>query len=150
MQTLMQKLNYRAGMEILVINPPEGMELIDRELENPRTLRLPGMESRIGDLVPFALVFVLDQRGLREALDPLWNRLEGDCLLWIAYPKKTSRKYKADLDRDHGWDSLGAHGYEPVRQVALDEDFSAVRFRKLEYIKKMIRPEEAMLTRTKK
>jgi len=34
---------------------------------------------------------------------------------------------------------LADDGYEPVRQVAIDEDWSALRFRKVEQIKKMTR-----------
>ena len=31
------------------------------------------------------------------------------------------------------------HGFEPVRQVAIDEDWSALRFRRAEHIKTMTR-----------
>jgi len=34
---------------------------------------------------------------------------------------------------------LGKSGFEPVRMVAIDEDWSALRFRKPENIKKMTR-----------
>jgi hypothetical protein len=34
---------------------------------------------------------------------------------------------------------LGDAGFEPVRQVAIDEDWSALRFRRVEYIKSMTR-----------
>ncbi len=35
--------------------------------------------------------------------------------------------------------TLGAAGFEPVRMVAIDEDWSALRFRRVEHIKKMTR-----------
>ena len=64
---------------------------------------------------------------------------EGDAILWICYPKKSSKKYKCDFNRDSGWTVLGAAGYEPVRMVAIDEDWSALRFRKAENIKTLTR-----------
>ena len=37
---------------------------------------------------------------------------------------------------------MGAAGFEPVRMVAIDEDWSALRFRRAEFIKTMTRPQE--------
>ena len=37
-------------------------------------------------------------------------------------------------------------GYEPVRQVAIDEDWSALRFRKVEFIKTMNRKPEGAIS----
>jgi len=75
-------------------------------------------------------------------------RLEGDATLWFAYPKGTSRRYTCDFNRDTGWDAVGRIGFEPVRQVALDEDWSALRFRRAEFIKSLRRaPERALSAR---
>lgn len=41
----------------------------------------------------------------------------------------TSKNYKCDFNRDSEWISLGKYNLEPVRQVAIDDDFSALRFR---------------------
>jgi hypothetical protein len=54
--------------------------------------------------------------------------------LWIAYPKQTSKRYRADFNRDTGFDVLGDMGFEGVRQIAIDEDWSALRFRRVEFI----------------
>ncbi len=35
--------------------------------------------------------------------------------------------------------NLGNAGFEPVRQVAIDDDWSALRFRRTEYIKSFTR-----------
>jgi hypothetical protein len=65
--------------------------------------------------------------------------LEEDALFWFAYPKKSSKKYQCEFNRDNGWQSLGDLGFEPVRMVAIDEDWSALRFRKAENIKTITR-----------
>jgi hypothetical protein len=49
-------------------------------------------------------------------------------LLWIAYPKGTSG-VKTDVNRDRLWPVIEALGWKPVRQVAIDEVWSALRFR---------------------
>lgn len=62
-----------------------------------------------------------------------------DPVVWVAYPKQSSKKYPCEFNRDTGWDGLGEIGYEPVRQVAIDSDWSALRFRKVGNIKSMRR-----------
>ena len=58
-------------------------------------------------------------------------------MVWFAYPKGSSKKYKCEFNRDTGWSAVGKQGFEPVRMVASDEDWSALRFRRVEFIKKM-------------
>ena len=48
-------------------------------------------------------------------------------------------EYKCDFNRDNGWTRLGELGFEPVRQVAIDDDWSALRFRRVGFIKTMTR-----------
>ena len=82
-----------------------------------------------------------------DALAPkLALKAEGDAILWFAYPKGTSKRYKSQIDRDHGWNALGHEGFEPVRMVAIDEDWSAKRYRRAAFIKNMTRPEKHRLT----
>ena len=59
--------------------------------------------------------------------------------MWYAYPKGTSKRYTCEFNRDNGWAVVGEQGFEPVRQVAIDEDWSALRFRKVSFIKTMTR-----------
>ena len=60
-------------------------------------------------------------------------------LVWFCYPKKSSKRYKTDISRDHGWSPLLDRGWEGVRQVAIDEDWSALRFRPRSRIAKYTR-----------
>ena len=52
--------------------------------------------------------------------------MAGNPTIWFAYPKGASTKYKSEINRDKGWLSLGNQGFEPVSQVAIDEDWSAL------------------------
>jgi hypothetical protein len=57
----------------------------------------------------------------------------------------------ADIGRDDSWQPLGDLGFEGVRQVAIDEDWSALRFRHVDYIKTFKRdPKRAMSAKGKR
>ncbi len=89
--------------------------------------------------VPFAIGFAVSQSECDRISSTVASATEGDSIVWIAYPKGSSKKYKCDFNRDTGWTVLGDAGFEPVRQVAIDEDWSALRFRRTEYIKSLTR-----------
>jgi hypothetical protein len=61
--------------------------------------------------------------------------------LWFAYPKK-SGAYASDISRDQGWDALAVAGFLGVTQIAIDEDWSALRFRPRGEIAKLTRKSE--------
>ena len=76
------------------------------------------------------MAFVKTRQEVETATESLVQAAEGDAQLWMVYPKSSSKKYRCEFNRDTGWQALGEAGYEPVRQVAIDEDWSALRFRK--------------------
>ncbi len=89
--------------------------------------------------VNFVLAFVKEQKQINN-LAPKINEILANCaLFWWAYPKGTSKKHTFNFSRDSGWQIMGDLGYEPVRMVSIDDDWSAFRFRKAENIKKMTR-----------
>ena len=55
------------------------------------------------------------------------NRLFMDAILWVAYPK--GGQLGTDLTRDVLAELVKAHGVQPVRQVSLDDVWSALRLR---------------------
>jgi hypothetical protein len=132
------KLNLKDQTEILVIDAPKSFEAELGQLDGVRVRRklAPGMS------VSFALVFVTSQAGIDAIARPLAKAAAGDAVVWFAYPKGTSKKYTSTIDRDHGWNALGDAGFEGVRMIAIDEDWTAKRLRKAEYIKTMNRPAE--------
>jgi hypothetical protein len=50
-----------------------------------------------------------------------------DRVAWVGYPK--GGKLGTDLNRDRLAEALAAHGIQPVRQVSIDDTWSALRFR---------------------
>jgi hypothetical protein len=131
MTPIFQKLNLKAQPEIVVFNVPASFEPELARLESVKIVRNPTKPVR----VQFALVFALQQAELDRLSKILAAHSEGDALLWFAYPKGTSRRYSCEFNRDTGFNVIRAAGFDSVRQVAIDEDWSALRFRRLEYLK---------------
>jgi hypothetical protein len=84
--------------------------------------------------VSFALVFATQKSHVDRLSKSLAAKASGDAILWFAYPKGTSRRFKCDFNRDNGWEVIRQAGWDSVRQVAIDEDWSALRFRRTEFI----------------
>ena len=144
MSQLFKKLNLGGQTRILVLNHPASFE--------PELAALTGVtivrDARRIRKTGFMLVFVVTRRELDAAAALAARKTEGDAVVWFAYPKGTSRNYTCEFNRDTGWDALGAAGFEGVRIVAIDADWSALRFRRVEFIKKMTRDAKRTLTRT--
>ena len=141
MPNVFDKLQLKDRKVILVLNAPASFE--------PELARLEGVDVKrsLSDVkeVEFSLAFVTSQAELDAAVKGITSRAKGDAVVWFAYPKGSSKKYTSTINRDSGWDSLGSTGFEGVRMIAIDEDWSAVRFRKAEFIKAMKRdPKHAM------
>jgi hypothetical protein len=135
MTSVLQKLNLKAQREIVVFNVPASFEPELARLESVRILRNPKKPAA----VQFALAFVTQQTELDRLSRILAADSEDDVLLWFAYPKGTSKRYTCEFNRDTGWHIIRAAGFDSVRQVAIDEDWSALRFRRVEYIKASVR-----------
>jgi hypothetical protein len=89
--------------------------------------------------VDFSLSFVTKQKEVDALAITVGRKAAGDAIVWIAYPKKSSKKYACEFNRDSGWPSMGEAGFEPGRMVAIDEE---LRFRRAEFIENITRPEE--------
>jgi hypothetical protein len=136
MTTLFKKLNFKGEAAIHVLNAPESF-IPELEALEPFTVINTNLAS--GEKSSFLLGFCSLQKEVDLLAAKAAAAVEGDGILWIAYPKGTSKKYTCDFNRDTGWHVLGKLGFEPVRGVAIDEDWSALRFRRVEFIKKMTR-----------
>ncbi len=135
MTPLFNKLNLKGQRDIVVLNAPADF---DRELDALQGVAIHRDAAGL-DRVEFALAFVTTHAQLQAAVDAVLPKAPGDAVVWIAYPKGSSRRYTCEFNRDSGWAPLGAAGFEAVRQVAVDEDWSALRFRRVEFIKSMTR-----------
>lgn len=130
MGPVFEKLNLKDQAEVVVLHAPLSFEPELAWLADRRVVR----DVSEVETVRFALAFAYMKSELDALSAALASKAEGDAVLWFAYPKRTSKRYKADFDRDHGWEVLRVAGFEPVRQVAIDADWSALRFRRAESV----------------
>jgi len=136
--SLLAKLNFKAHRRVLVVGAPEEAAQLVASLREHAPVFL---DAKAKGSFDFALVFLKGCAEVGTAAQAT-ELLAEDAPFWCCYPKKSSKKYASDLSRDGGWQPLGDLGFEPVRQVALDEDWSALRFRKAEKIKVLTRSAE--------
>ena len=146
MTPLFKKLNLKDQRSIVVLNAPESFEPELRALNGVVVNR----KIPKGANLEFGIAFVITQEQLDKASVALAAAADGDAILWMAYPKGTSKRYKCEFNRDSGWNVLDQAGFEGVRQVAIDEDWSALRFRRIEFVKSLTRAPERVLTQAGK
>jgi hypothetical protein len=130
MTNLWDKLNLKEGQEVLVLEAPQSFVSALKALPPGRVhQRLSSIKQPT-----FVLAFAEKKSELDKLSAAVVAKARGDAVLWFAYPKGTSKKFKCDFNRDTGWNVLRESGFDTVRQVAIDEDWSALRFRRTEFI----------------
>lgn len=132
---VVKKLQYKdLGQAVLIMNAPPSYQEVMQSLQgevHTESVHAP---------YDFVQVFGTSNAQLRELAIVGAKAVADNGLLWLCYPKKTSKKYKnSDCSRDSIAGILADEGYEPVRQIAIDDDWSALRYRKAEQIKTMTR-----------
>jgi hypothetical protein len=108
---LLAKLQLRPGSTLGLVAAPE---------DSPVS---PTAEPASADAL---LAFVRTAADL-DGLEAVYAAARADRLTWIAYPK--AGRLGTDLNRDRLAAAVTARGLRPVRQVALDDTWSALRFR---------------------
>jgi hypothetical protein len=143
MSDVFKKLNLKDDdTEIVVLDAPSSFEPELAALKNV-TIRRRAEDAKA---ITFFLAFVTKKKEIDRLAKILAKRSVGDVVAWFAYPKGSSKRYTSDFKMMTGWPSLGDAGFEVVRLVAIDEDWSAKRFRRAEFIKTMTRPKEWAMT----
>ena len=127
---LMKKLRLEPEKQALLLNPPESFgEALGADVSKINFL------ADFEENLEFVLVFAHKQRQITSVIPDIHKSLIEDGLLWLAYPKKSS-KVESDLSRDVIWDMLKDYGYRPVTQISIDDIWSALRFRQAHLVGK--------------
>ncbi|SFV32378.1 hypothetical protein SAMN05216456_1628 [Devosia crocina] len=124
---LLHRLQIRAGTRLWLINVPQ--HVAEEITAGAEVEPVSGDSYYDGALACFA-----NPAEVETMVPRILKELPPDGLLWVAYRKGEAGK-AAGLTRDRGWDVLEAGGLRPVRNVALDEEWSALRFRPKEMVK---------------
>lgn len=110
---LAAKLQLRPGQPIRLVNAPPGLLLDLAATDEP-------------DAGPI-LLFVRSGAELAEHAPVAAAAVQAGRPAWIAYPK--AGQLGTDLNRDRVWKPLLEQGIRPIRQVSIDETWTALRFR---------------------
>jgi hypothetical protein len=103
---IFDKLNLKDQETVVVIDSPPSFEDELRRLKGVNIVRdTKGLSS-----VEFAIAFVTRRKEVDSAVR------------------------KLEVNRDTGWEALRSAGFDTVRLVAIDADWSALRFRRKEHI----------------
>jgi len=132
MKKLLAKLNYKGTRRIAVLNSEDiFFRSVSKELQGVIT------DQEIDQRCPyeFMIIFVKSVDELENIAPIALHNLTADGILWFCYPKKSSKKYSSDLERDKGWKALNDAGFHGIRMVSVDDDWSAMRFRNAKFIK---------------
>lgn len=147
MTPLFKKLNFKNQTAIVAINYPKSFEV---ELNAMKEIASYINDIKKAKEIDFAMLFVTKQNEIDVLIKEIYSKLKGDAVLWFCYPKGSSKNYTCNFNRDTGWQTLAKYELEPVRIVAIDEDWSALRFRKVKFIKTITRRESYAHTKAAK
>lgn len=121
LEPILKKLRYKEEFKACVINAPEYLSKFFQEA---------GLSTNhVSKESEFTLLFIEGKADFDKLFEDTLKKLAYDSVFWICYPKGSSKKYKSDINRDSLWAATNGSGYRPVSAVAIDADWSALRYR---------------------
>ncbi len=140
---LLKKLKRRDEGKLYLLNLPEILNKLKDDFQEVLTVS----EMLDDEKAAFVLVFFHSQDEVRKIVPEIMKSIHEDTLLWVSYPKKSSKTITSDITRDEGWEIFGEYAYEPVSQISISDDYSALRFKPLKDIKNFKRNEKMILSK---
>jgi hypothetical protein len=118
---LLKKLQIRSGARLWLINVPE-------RIAEALTAGAEVEPVGHGEAFDGAIAFCANPTEVARFVTQILPGLPEDGLLWFAYRKGDAAK-ASGLSRDAGWSALNTAGFNPVRSIAFDEEWTGLRFR---------------------
>jgi hypothetical protein len=122
-KSVAQKLMIKEGHKVLFINAPDGYEKTLGKLPEKVEV-LVNTENNI-DVIQ---VFLTTQAELETHLGLLPGLLKPTGILWISYPKSTSKR-PVDINRNTINEYAMSLGLQGVAMIAIDNTWSALRLK---------------------
>ncbi|WP_422351496.1 DUF3052 domain-containing protein [Flagellimonas sp.] len=120
---LAKKLGIKEGFSILLVNEPEHYLNLFSDLPSGISFK----EQASSESVDFIHIFCTTRSELEEAVKIYKPALKKTGLLWVSWPKGSS-KIVTDLKRDPIREHLLAIGLVDTKVAAVDEDWSGLKF----------------------
>src|SRR6266849_2029318 len=121
--SLVKKLGIKPGQKMLILNAPEDYIHLLGTLPDGAEVK-----TKAAGTFDFVQAFMYNKADVESYAAVAMRVLKPGGLLWFTYPKKTS-SIKTDITRDIVWEEVIKSGIRPVTQIAIDETWSALRFR---------------------
>ena len=124
MEDLIRKLKFRDNAVIL--NAPDAIrqEFVRLSFKTAFDKKVKSSNT---------LVFIYDNKQLLDFLKNKLELIEPDSVLWLAYPKGTS-KVKTDINRDTIRVTSEGFGIKTVTAISIDDTWSGLRFRPIDKV----------------
>lgn len=116
---LWQKLGLEPGQRCLVDNVPSDYAALTG-------FDLAQLVNAKNGEADFAHLFVTDRAALEAALDRTMPRIADGGMLWISWPKKTSKLFR-DLTEDGIRAVALPRGWVDIKVCAVDDDWSGLK-----------------------
>jgi hypothetical protein len=130
MNPISKKLRLKPGMRALVVAAPSAYLKSLAPLPEGVVI-----SEAMGGTHEFVQFFATRRSDIEKSAKKLLKSAVPGALVWITYPKKTSG-VESDLSREEVWAAMEGTGWRPVSQIAIDEVWSALRFRPIEDVRK--------------
>ena len=98
-----------------------------RVLAKPAEVDLSGLTITPSAQADGIIAFVTTLADVKANAGPVIDAAKDDRIAWLAYPK--AGQLGTDLNRDVLWRHMLGKGVQGVRQIAIDDVWSAMRFR---------------------
>lgn len=115
-----ERLQVKGDRRLAVIGAPAALD----KLVGVKKVRADIAEADV------VLLFTPDRSGFDTQLPPVLKKTQKFAILWVAYPKLTSR-LAVDLSRDLIHKLAPKYGLDTVSQIAIDENWSALRLKRI-------------------
>lgn len=117
---LFKKLGLKDGQKVILVNIPENY--FDLLIEVPEV-----EEAENEELADFVHIFESRLGDLEKLFKTNVSRLKPDGMIWISWPKKTS-KVATDVDYHSAKSVATQNGYVDVKVSAIDETWTACKY----------------------
>jgi hypothetical protein len=117
---LVERLQVKGARRLAVLHAPDGLA----PLFGANDRLAPATEAEV------VVAFAATRGEMEMRLAELKNSTRPRAILWLAYPKTTSPR-AGDISRDLIHDYALTVGLDAVAQIAIDTDYSALRFKRV-------------------
>lgn len=128
MENRPSKFNHKPGLSSTLIGTPEELVYLKNIFADSTDLSTSyeGQED-----IPFIMFFPRTKAEVAKYTEIVEKHTKGDPIVWMAFPRKDS-----ELSASAGWDAITSKGFVNMRQVSIDKNWAAIRFRREENMRK--------------